>query len=130
MQNNKAAVSRRRFNSTFSVKTNATRLRRRRALVAKQKSLRAKPESAAEKRFKREVRERDNFTCQFPGCGSTENIDVHHIAKRSQRPDLKLVVSNGICLCRKHHTWTDFNHDEAVSMGLLSTESYELAQRL
>jgi predicted restriction endonuclease len=79
------------------------------------------------RRFKREVRERDNCTCQFPGCGYySKHIDVHHIAKRSQRPDLKFAVNNGICLCRPHHRWTDLNHDEAVRMGLLSVETYEL----
>jgi hypothetical protein len=81
-------------------------------------------------RFRREVRQRDNYTCQFPGCGSrSKRIDVHHIAKRSQRPDLKFTVSNGICLCRKHHDWTDTHHDEAVRIGLLNTESYELAKK-
>lgn len=101
------------------------------ARKARRAYLKAKPESAAQKRFKREVRERDNFTCQFPGCGYySKHIDVHHIAKRSQRPDLKLTVSNGICLCRQHHDWTDTHHDEAVELGLLSTESYELAIHL
>ena len=94
------------------------------------KVLKAKRESPAQLRFKREVRERDNYTCQFPSCGVYDlHIDVHHIAKRSQRPDLKLTVSNAVCLCRKHHSWTDTNHDEAVRLGLLSTESYELAQK-
>ena len=94
------------------------------------KTLKAKRESPTQLRFKREVRERDNFTCQFPSCGVYDlHIDVHHIAKRSQRPDLKLVTSNAICLCRKHHSWTDTNHDEAVRLGLLSTESYEKAQK-
>jgi 5-methylcytosine-specific restriction endonuclease McrA len=97
---------------------------------AKVYRLKAKPESAEEKRFKQAVRLRDDYTCQYPGCGVYDlHIDVHHIAKRSQRPDLKLVTSNGICLCRKHHSWTDTHHDEAVSLGLLSVESYEAAQK-
>lgn len=97
---------------------------------AKAYRLRSKPETSAMKKFKREVRERDNYTCQFPGCQVYDlHIDVHHIAKRSQRPDLKLVVSNGICLCRQHHDWTDLNHDEAVRLGLLSLETYEKARR-
>lgn len=92
--------------------------------------LKPKRESPAQKKFKREVRERDNFTCQFPDCGIYDkHIDVHHKAKRSQRPDLKLTVSNGVCLCREHHQWTDNNHDEAVALGLLSLETYELAKR-
>ena len=89
-----------------------------------------KRESPRLVRFRREVRERDNYTCQFPECGHrSKRIDVHHIAKRSQRPDLKHAVSNGICLCRQHHDWTDTHHDEAVRRGLLNTESYELAKK-
>jgi hypothetical protein len=91
--------------------------------------LKPKRESPRETKFKREVRERDNYTCQFPKCGHVDkHIDVHHKAKRSQRPDLRFEVSNGICLCRRHHGWTDFHHDEAVSMGLLDVTSYELAR--
>jgi hypothetical protein len=29
----------------------------------------------------------------------------------------------------QHHDWTDHNHDKAVGMGLLSTDSYELARK-
>lgn len=93
--------------------------------------LRPKRESPAETKFKREVRERDSYTCQFPGCDRrSKRIDVHHKAKRSQRPDLKLTVSNGICLCREHHDWTDRNHDEAAAMGLLDLTTYELARKI
>lgn len=91
---------------------------------------RGKRESPKLIKWRRECRERDHFTCQYPGCGyQSKHIDVHHIAKRTQRPDLKFTVSNGICLCREHHSWTDLNHDKAVSMGLLSTDSYEAANK-
>ena len=79
----------------------------------------------------RAVRKRDGNQCRWPGGCLTgdRRIDPHHIAKRSQRPDLKYDVNNGICLCRTHHDWTDLNHNEAVRLGLLSTESYELAKK-
>ena len=118
-----------RYNSRFKVKE--SRLKR----SAIKRSLRPtfkkkKRESPAETKFKRAVRIRDDYRCQFPGCDvQSKRIDVHHIAKRSQRPDLKFEVSNGICLCREHHDWTDHNHDKAVSMNLLSTDSYELAKK-
>lgn len=78
------------------------------------------------------VRERDGNICQWPGGCQTGDtrIDVHHIAKRSQRPDLKYDPSNLICICRTHHDWTDDNHDAAVAMGLLNTESREMARKL
>lgn len=123
------------WNSTFSIRPDSKRLARGGKLKRKPMARRRKPmkkhrEPPALTRWKREVRERDSYTCQFPECGhQSKRIDVHHIAKRSQRPDLKFVVSNGICLCRAHHDWTDRNHDEAVRRGLLNTESYELAKK-
>ncbi len=79
----------------------------------------------------RQVKKRDGNCCQFPGGCITGDvrIDSHHIAKRSQRRDLKYEPSNGIALCRTHHNWTDGNHDEAVELGLLNIESYELARK-
>lgn len=75
---------------------------------------------------------RDRYRCQFPPrCITGDNrLDVHHKAKRSQRPDIKYNLSNLITLCRTHHVWTDYHHDEAVAMGLLNVESYELAQKV
>lgn len=134
----------RRWNSTFQIK-GAPKLKRsaiRRSIRPMKRTklervpgtarstFKPKRESPRLVRFRREVRQRDNNTCQFPGCGHvSRQIDVHHIAKRSQRPDLKFEVSNGICLCREHHDWTDTHHDEAVQRGLLNTESYELAKK-
>lgn len=126
------------FNSTFSIKPGAKRMKRTQirrvpgtARMARNVfGIKPKRESPRETRFKREVRERDNYTCQYPGCGyHDKHIDVHHIAKRSQRPDLRFDPKNGLCLCRSHHDWTDHNHDKAVEMGLLNTESYELAKK-
>ena len=117
-------------NSTFRIKPNASRLKRSGIKRSLRPTLKKKRESPAETKFKRAVRIRDDYRCQFPGCCvQSKRIDVHHIAKRSQRPDLKFEVSNGVCLCREHHDWTDTHHDEAVSMGLLSVDSYELAKK-
>ena len=97
----------------------------------KRSRLRAKPDKKLAE-WSRQVRERDGNVCQWPGGCQTGDlrIDSHHIAKRSQRPDLRLELSNGISLCRTHHDWTDDNHDAAVAMGLLNTESRELANKL
>ncbi len=92
------------------------------------------------------VRERDGGKCQWPerpvekilsfdspwqfGCVTRDRrIDPHHIAPKGRRPDLKYDVNNGICLCRTHHDWVHANPFEAEKLGLLSTESYELAMR-
>jgi predicted restriction endonuclease len=124
------------FNSTFKIREDAKPLRSKTAMKrgrikrSLRPTLKKRRESPAETKFKRAVRIRDDYRCQFPGCDvQSKRIDVHHVAKRSQRPDLKFEVSNGICLCREHHDWTDHNHDQAVRMGLLSTDSYELAKK-
>ncbi len=132
------------FNSTFKIKPDAPRMKRspmpRDTKPMKRSGIKRKPGAArplkpkreppALIRFRREVRKRDNYTCQYPRCGRySKRIDVHHIAKRSQRPDLKFSTANGLCLCREHHNWTDTHHDEAVRIGLLNTESYELAKK-
>lgn len=81
-----------------------------------------------EEQWKKAVRARDRFQCQFPKCFFfSRSIDAHHIAMRSRRPDLKFTHDNGICLCREHHAWIHANQAEAVAMGLLSTDSYEKA---
>src|SRR5687768_12484705 len=122
-----------RFNSTFKFKAAKPMKRsaiKRSGRPMKKISVKAKRLAPAYVRWQREVRTRDDFTCQFPGCGHySKQIDVHHIAKRSQRPDLKFTVSIGVCLCREHLDWTDTHHDEAVHLSLLNTESYELAKR-
>jgi hypothetical protein len=117
------------FNSTFRIKPDSLGLQRSQKPMTR-KPMKKKREPPALIRWRRECRIRDNYTCQFPGCGrESKRIDVHHIAKRSQRRDLKFTISNGVCLCRDHHDWTDKHHDEAVRMGLLNIESYELAKK-
>lgn len=102
----------------------------KRSAMKRSGPIQKKREPPALIKVKRQVRQRDNYTCRFQGCGKQyKSIDVHHVAKISQRPDLKFDPNNMICLCRQHHNWTDRNHDKAVEMGLLSVESYELAKK-
>lgn len=77
------------------------------------------------------VRERDGNVCQWPGGCQTGDtrIDAHHIAKRSQRPDLRLNLSNGVALCRTHHELTDTDKATAVANGMLNLESRESARK-
>jgi group II intron reverse transcriptase/maturase len=46
---------------------------------------------------------RDGFRCTSPNCRSTQNLDVHHIIPRAQRPDLVLNLDNLTTLCEKCH---------------------------
>lgn len=79
----------------------------------------------------RAVFERDGYKCQWPGGCQTGDtrLDPHHIAERSQRPDLKLEPSNLITICRTHHDWIPLHRQEAIQIGLLSEETYEMAMK-
>ena len=46
---------------------------------------------------------RDHYRCTNPNCGGTQNLDVHHIIPRAQRPDLALILDNLTTLCEKCH---------------------------
>lgn len=82
----------------------------------------------ADKEWKREVRERDQFTCQR--CGKVDPyIHAHHVATRARRPDLKHDVSNGKCLCGSCHQWVHWNPVESTALGLLSDATYERARK-
>lgn len=56
-------------------------------------------------KWRKEVKQRDNHTCQFPGCGfrSVYKIQAHHIKPWAKFPTLRYMTLNGICLCRKCH---------------------------
>ena len=46
--------------------------------------------------------ERDNYTCQC--CGSTENLEVHHILNYADNKDIRTNLDNSITLCQCCHS--------------------------
>lgn len=54
-------------------------------------------------KWRRLVRERDDFQCQWPGCSSKSRLQVHHIKTWGAYPGLRYDISNGITLCRQCH---------------------------
>jgi len=58
----------------------------------------------AYKSWRRLVRERDNFKCQWPGCEGQGRLEVHHIKTWGSYPGLRYDLSNGITLCKKCHS--------------------------
>ena len=53
------------------------------------------------------VYERDEFTCQMPGCGNRGNkLNAHHIKKWSDYIELRFDINNGITLCKGCHDKT------------------------
>lgn len=68
----------------------------------KKKLLNRSPEF---KKWKHAVFVRDNNTCQM--CGSTKNLEAHHIKEKINYPELQYDVNNGICLCHDCHRKTE-----------------------
>lgn len=54
-------------------------------------------------KWRKQVYQRDNFSCQWPGCGRKHKLNAHHIKTWSEYPSLRFVVDNGITLCKDHH---------------------------
>jgi hypothetical protein len=52
-------------------------------------------------KWKKLVKQRDNYTCQK--CGSIERLNVHHINNYKQFKEQRTDIDNGITLCHKCH---------------------------
>lgn len=107
------------------------------ASTVRRSTLRRKPVTPEEKEWRARILERDDCTCQWPGCGYRSELNhAHHINERSQRPDLELDLSNGTTLCgiegNNHHDYT--HHDpvgraKAREYGILGGDTYEKASK-
>jgi len=103
---------------------------RKQSSFKRKSRLRYKP-SAADRAWSKAVLDRDGHRCQWPGGCQTgdSRIDPHHRYERSQRPDMRHNVAQGLALCRTHHHWLTYHRAEAIEMGLIFTETHEYAQK-
>lgn len=53
------------------------------------------------RKWREEVLNRDGNACTV--CGSTDNLQAHHVKPFAEYPDLRFDVDNGITLCRECH---------------------------
>lgn len=53
------------------------------------------------KQWSRQVKERDDYTCQ--GCGANDSLHAHHIKRWKDYPALRYELDNGITLCFSCH---------------------------
>lgn len=51
--------------------------------------------------WRRAVFARDNWACKK--CGSSENIEAHHLLMWAEFPHARLIVDNGLTLCKPCH---------------------------
>jgi len=59
--------------------------------------------SSEYKRWRFDVFVRDSFACQHCGDAKGGNLCAHHIKPFADFPDLRLVLENGLTLCKKCH---------------------------
>lgn len=67
---------------------------------------------------------KDKFDKKCQKCGSTSNLESHHIRNRRDNPNLILDENNGICLCETCHN--SFHH----IFGRRDTNQYQLLEFL
>ena len=67
-------------------------------------------------KFRKEVRKRDDYQCQFPGCSNKTKLEVHHIKQWAHFPGMRFEATKGITLCKSCHNITKGN--EEVYEGL------------
>lgn len=64
---------------------------------------------------RREILERDNYTCRVPDCGKRDNIEIHEVVFRSRGG--KVEPNNSICLCSTHHKEVTDEHLTIETLG-------------
>jgi 5-methylcytosine-specific restriction endonuclease McrA len=73
----------------------------------KLKSINRKAERERYTEWSKQVKERDNYTCQISGKkfhnSDPRALQTAHILSKSNYPELKLDIMNGICLSFWHH---------------------------
>lgn len=55
------------------------------------------------KKWRKQVFERDNYTCQLCGDNTGGNLNAHHIKSYKDYPKLRRELTNGITLCERCH---------------------------
>lgn len=74
------------------------------------------------KQWRKDVRKRDNYKCQWPGCSASKKLHVHHVKRWSDSVGLRYHIDNGILLCKFHHSLIEGNENsyEAVFFKIIS----------
>jgi len=132
-------MTRTRFNSTlkpgkgfkrksYTWKRNGNTSARKPLGFSGRKRLTSRPDRKLSE-WSRKVRERDDYTCQRCGIRDEYRNMAHHRAPRSTRPDLRLVVENGVTLCPECHSAVHANPITSRAAGWLADETYEAAQK-
>ncbi len=77
-----------------------------------------------DKAWRLNVFRRDRFKCRR--CGGKRQLQAHHIRTWSDAPELRLIVVNGITLCKKCHQlmWGNEDKWESACRALMNKSGY------
>ncbi len=54
-------------------------------------------------KWRKDVYEKDKYTCQICGDNKGGNLNAHHIESYGDNKELRFILSNGITFCEEHH---------------------------
>lgn len=82
------------------------------------------------KQWRKEVKNRDNWSCRIADNNCDGKLEVHHILRWSEFPELRYQPNNGITLCHYHHPRKMADEKRLVPtfMELVSVSSETLSQ--
>lgn len=66
------------------------------------------------KKWRKTIKNRDKFICQWPGCKDKKKLQAHHILPWSEYPGLRYHIDNGITLCKHHHSMISKNETSYI----------------
>ena len=55
------------------------------------------------KQWRKQVKDRDGWACRIADNNCDGRLEVHHILRWSEFPELRYQINNGITLCHAHH---------------------------
>lgn len=73
-------------------------------------------------RWRKQVFERDNYTCQ--DCGATGYLNAHHLLSWVNFPELRFDINNGITVCVSCHAKRDIKHEKIIYAQLKGGHTY------
>lgn len=70
------------------------------------------------KKWRKNVKKRDKYCCQWPYCSSKQKLHAHHIHRWADYPGLRYHLSNGITLCKYHHEFIKNDENSYIPLFL------------
>ncbi len=74
------------------------------------------PDDPQLKVWRKTVKKRDRYKCQFPGCRAKTKLQAHHVIRWADNITKRYDITNGITLCKNHHKLVTGNEAAYVAL--------------